>query len=59
MFDKRYENSEYRSLDLSNSEEFITRIQGTMSCCISKLVLQTNLGQRVTVGDDQAFFADD
>lgn len=42
----------FKCLDLSNPDEFITRIQGTESLCITKLTFTTNLGRKVEVGHD-------
>ena len=51
MFDGNY-NFEKEVVDLWNPDEFITRIQGTESGCITKLVFTTNLGQKKEVGND-------
>lgn len=51
MFDGNY-NFEKEVVDLWNPDEFITRIQGTESGFITKLVFTTNLGQKKEVGND-------
>ena len=55
MFEGEKVNSQeyfYKSLDLSNPDEFITRIQGTESQCITKISFTSNLGRKVEVGHD-------
>lgn len=56
MFESEFNSSEYKykSIDLADPNEFITRIQGTESLCITKLIFTTNLGHKVEVGNDFA-----
>ena len=53
-FDNYYNSGDYqsKSIDLKNQDEFITRIQGMESLCITKLAFTTNLGHKCEVGND-------
>jgi len=56
MFEQDMNPSDYKfkSIDLSDPNEFITRIQGVESLCITKLIFTTNLGHKVEIGNDFA-----
>lgn len=54
IFDSSYSAKDYDEefLDLRNPDEFLTRIEGIESSCITKLILTTNLGHKIEVGND-------
>ena len=56
MFEQNMNPSDYKfkSIDLSDPNEFVTRIQGVESLCITKLIFTTNLGHKVEIGNDFA-----
>ena len=53
IFDPRnYSEDSYVYIDLSDPNEFLTRVQGIHSSCVTKLILTTNLGHKFECGDD-------
>ena len=56
MFEQDMNPNDYKfkAIDLSDPNEFITRIQGVESLCITKLIFTTNLGHKVEIGNDFA-----
>lgn len=54
IFDNYYNSGDYqsKSIDLGSPDEFITRIQGVESLCITKLAFTTNLGHKCEIGND-------
>lgn len=53
MFDPvNYSEDQYVQIDLSDPNEFLTRIQGVESTYITKLIFTTNLGHKFECGDD-------
>ena len=54
MFDPNTKENDFGSkvIDLRNPDEFITRIEGWESRCITKLIFTTNLGHKLQVGNE-------
>ena len=47
-----YDKYEFVTIDLSDPDEYITKISGIIGSYITKLVFKTNLGKKYKIGDN-------